>query len=153
VSDSKTIKSIEWFLKEARKVTDRFLQDYSAAWGHPSAERGGVEDVIPQTLHNESVALARRAEKDAGSVSVNGIYLSMDSKKNLTIATSGSHYVWINAADVQAFLDALNGLTAGVPEPVQDDASQAGLENLPLTNQQLSLRQNDLVAQYLKNRR
>lgn len=150
---SDTIRSVEQFLREAKAMTDKFLHDFSAAWGPINPEQGGVKDIVPQSLHNETVALQRKQEKSPG-IAAAGLSLQMDTSGNLTIIQSGSHYIVVAANQVQEFISAVNSLTNAPAQPVIDLNTDrpVGL-NLPMTNQQMSMRQNELTLKHIKQRR
>ena len=149
-----------WLKEKVEAMQDTWLKDFSKAW---NAHRTGAWDRPPESLHTETVALERQ-QKDAGvSISVPGtsVVLQLDDQGNLTIMGGGRAHIEVSYAAFAAGM-AMLPAPASIPDPVMGPpASSVGIPgassgmmsaNTPLTNAQMSMRQNELVARSLKRR-
>jgi hypothetical protein len=160
-SAAKYLTVTRWLREKVEAMQDTWLKDFSKAW---NAHATGDWDRPPQSLHDETVALERQQKDAAVSVAIPGtsVVLQLDDQGNLTILGGGRAHIEINYALFAAGIAQLP-VPASIPDPVQgppaNDASIPGASsgimsaNTPPTNQQLSMRQNELVAQALKAKR
>jgi hypothetical protein len=158
-----TATSAQNWLRELKSMTDRLLRDFSAAWGPIDPQHGGVRDTIPQSLHDETVALERQQKDAAVSVVCPGtsVVLQLDNYGNLTIMGGGRQHIEIPRALFDAGYSQLPA-PASIPDPVQGPpasdtpipgASIGEMSRTPPTNAKMSERQNELTANWLKTRK
>jgi hypothetical protein len=114
--------------KERRMTQDRYMRDYSAAWGAQSTENGGInrDDIIPESYAQECINLAKglvqhpitgRWVKDrklttqwrGGSVEV--------SQSGGIIIRQGTNEIQVITDDFDAFLTDMQDAMATQPKP------------------------------------
>ena len=116
---------------------DKFIQDFSAVWR-------GERDARPtQELHNKTVALERKEQKGASTITIPGYQGSMDENGAVTIIQTGSHYILVNSSDTAAFRAMVNALIPAPDQPVVDlNDETTAWQGPPRTNSQMSMEQN-----------
>ncbi len=140
-----------WLEEKRLLMGDRFLRDFSAAWFGEGDARP------PQRLHNETVALARKEQKDDSSGSLDGtIAYQFSDDGKLTLIGAGRQHIELSHA-AQDQLQALLNSRPIPPDVLQGPPASVyplpGAMSAPMTNRQYSARQNELAAQWLKQRR
>ncbi len=134
-------------------MEDKWLTEYDRPWKGEGSPRP------PQELYDESVKLARQ-EKAVSQGTVANVYVFVDEAGNMT-QQSDRHHFFIPAAYVAAYRALIDSLVP-MPDPVVLDINTQNVvpgsngqmsSNTPMTNKQLSMRQNELTTKYLKSRR
>ncbi len=138
---------LAWLEEKRLLMVDRFLRDFSAAWV------GERDARPPQQLHNETVALAR-SQKDDSSGSLDGtIAYQFTDDGRLTLIGAGRQHIELS----RTAQDQLQALLSSRPIPSDvlygPPASTYSGASAPMTNRQMSARQNELTSQWLKQRR
>ena len=118
-----TANSVQFWLKEIKQLTDRFLRDFSAAW------TGAGDAKLPDAYVNECVKYERQHKDDAVAIPVPGtsVMLHLDNYGNLIIVGGGRQHIEVPLANFDAAYQSLPR-PGSIPDPIQaPPAPQSGL--------------------------